>query len=330
MTTSLPLPRVADASGETTPARLLRLLAGAGIALVVVIVVASAYMRLSAAGLSCADWPACYGRIANAIEPALGVRFARIAHRFAATAVAALIVALVALSFAARPPRASRSMLAAGALAVVVGLAVLGIATSKLAAPALPAITLANLLGGFLLLALLAALYVSASDAPRAVVPAWVRALAAVALVIAAIQAVLGAYVSARFAGLACPTFPLCGATWPPGSLAGTLDPLSPLTVDVTGAVVRGPDLAALQWTHRIGAHAVLFVAIALAIGLFRAGHKALCAVVIAPVIVELALGASAVSFGLPFDVVLAHNLVAALLLATLAAINAGLRVRAS
>ena len=57
MTTAMPRGSV-DGTADATPRRLLRLLAGAGIALVLVIVVASAYLRLSAAGLSCAHWSA--------------------------------------------------------------------------------------------------------------------------------------------------------------------------------------------------------------------------------------------------------------------------------
>ncbi|HSU43076.1 MAG TPA: COX15/CtaA family protein [Casimicrobiaceae bacterium] len=309
-------------ANDAPPRRLLRLLTVAGITLVLVIIVASAYMRLSAAGLSCADWPACYGRVGNAFEATAGVRIARIAHRLAASAVAGLTLAIVALGFVVQPRRVAQIALAMATLAVVVGLAVLGIATSKLAGqgPPLPAVTLANLLGGFLLLALLVALCASTLQSLR--VPVWVRAVGLVALVVAAIQVVLGGFVSARFAGLACPAFPLCGAEAPAGSLAAALDPFAPLAVDANNTILRPPALAALQSAHRVAAHAMLFLAIALAIGLARARCRRVAIAVIVPVVVELALGASAAIFELPLFVVLAHNLVAALLLATLVVVN--------
>ena len=121
--------------------RALRVLAAAGAILVIVIVVASAYLRLSAAGLSCSDWPACYGRIAAALEPAPWERVARIAHRIAATGVAMITLALAILAWVTRPRRLPMIASAFGALLVVVGLAILGIATPKLAAsgPLLPA-----------------------------------------------------------------------------------------------------------------------------------------------------------------------------------------------
>jgi cytochrome c oxidase assembly protein subunit 15 len=316
-----------DASPDASSARhALRVLAQAAAVLVVVIVVASAYLRLSAAGLSCSDWPACYGRIVAEIEPSTLERVARVAHRIAATAVAALSLGLLVLAWVARPRRAATVTLASGVLIVVVGLAILGIATPKLNArgPLLPAVTLANLLGGFVLLALVAG--VLATTRPRLAVPAWGRILAVVALGAIAAQVVLGGFVSARFAGLACPTFPLCGAGVSATPLPVLLDPFVPLAVDATNTVVRMPELASLQWAHRVGAHLVLFTAIALAIGFVRARRRALAAVVVLPVIVELALGAGAAVFQLPLPVVLAHNLVGALLLATIVAVN--LRIR--
>jgi cytochrome c oxidase assembly protein subunit 15 len=216
-----------------------------------------------------------------------------------------------------------------GVLIVVVGLAILGIATPKLnaAGPLLPAVSLANLLGGFVLLALVAGVH--ATTRPRLAVPAWVRILAVVALGAIAAQVVVGGFVSVRFAGLACPTFPLCGAAVSATSLPALLDPLRPRAVDATSTVGRTPELASLQWAHRVGAHLVLFAAIALAIGFVRARRRALAAVVLLPVIVELALGANSAIFQLPLPVVLAHNLVGALLLATIVAVNLRIRTAA-
>jgi heme A synthase len=319
-----------DTSRHASSARhALRVLAQAGAVLVIVIVVASAYLRLSAAGLSCEDWPACYGRIVAESEPSTWERIARVAHRIAATAVAAMSLALLVVAWVARPRHAVTVALASGVFIVVVGLAILGIATPKLNVngPLLPAVMLANLLGGFVLLALVAGVH--ATTRPRLAVPAWVRILAILALGVIAAQVVLGGFVSARFAGLACPTFPLCGVEVSTTTLPLLLDPFVPLAVDATSTVVRMPELASLQWAHRVGAHLVLFTAIALAIGFVRARRHALAAAVVIPVIVEVALGASAAVFQLPLPVVLAHNVVAALLLATIVEVNLRIRIAA-
>ena len=87
------VPAVDRRTNVDVPAqRVVRILATLAAALVLVIVVASAYMRLSAAGLSCSDWPACYGHIATTAEPTTHLRIARVAHRIAATAVAAIVL----------------------------------------------------------------------------------------------------------------------------------------------------------------------------------------------------------------------------------------------
>ena len=44
-------------------ARWMRRLAAAGVLLCFTVVVLGAYVRLSAAGLGCPDWPGCYGHL---------------------------------------------------------------------------------------------------------------------------------------------------------------------------------------------------------------------------------------------------------------------------
>src|SRR5689334_1627886 len=83
--------------------RLVGLLAGVGGVLVLVVIVSSAYLRLSDAGLSCSDWPACYGAMHHAAEATSGERAARLAHRFTATGVTAVLIALLTVALRQRP-----------------------------------------------------------------------------------------------------------------------------------------------------------------------------------------------------------------------------------
>jgi len=94
-----------------------------------VIVVASAFLRLSAPHQDCADWPACYGKVtqrADGTEPSAARRFARLAHRIAATAVSASILALAVLSFTRRGGSGTDRVLAVALVALTGFLAVLG------------------------------------------------------------------------------------------------------------------------------------------------------------------------------------------------------------
>ena len=308
--------------------RLLRLLATIGGALVFVVIVSSAYLRLSQAGLSCPDWPACYGRVAQHTEiVGTAQRTVRLAHRLAASAVGVVLIALLLIAATRRPRRKRQTALALAGLLVAVGLATIGAVMSETATRVpLPAVTLANLTGGFALLVLLWWLWLTTRPAQTPIQPhqRWVKVLAAVALVALIVQVALGALVSAKFAALACPAFPLCGANVPSGTLLENLNPFTELTIGANGSVARPPPLAALHWAHRVGAHVLLACVAFLAFALIRAGTRArrLGVLIAALLVLQLALGAASVLAHLPLAIVLAHNLVAALLLAALVTVN--------
>jgi cytochrome c oxidase assembly protein subunit 15 len=315
--------------------RLLRTLATAGAALVLVVVVSSAYLRLSQAGLSCGDWPACYGRIAQATSVTATQHGARLAHRFAASAVLFVLLALLALSLARRPRLKRQAAIAFAGLVVAGALGVIGAVSSEATRLVpLPAVTIANLAGGFALLALLWLLrettLTRSADGGATGSPASIRGataqrptatlrwLVASTLVVAIAQILLGALASGKFAGLACPDVPLCGAEVSLPGFRAAVDPFTPLDVDASRTIVRPASLASLHFTHRIGAHVVLVLAAALVVALARERRGREAALVAILVGAQLALGATSVLAGLPLPVVLAHNLVAALLLATL------------
>jgi len=330
--------------GSDSVRRLVRLLASVGAALVLVVIVSSAYLRLHDAGLSCADWPACYGATHRAAEATMGERAARLAHRFTATGVTAVLIALLTVALRQRPRLHRVATIAGAGLAIAAALALIGAVSSEAARDApLPAVTLANLGGGFALLALMGWLRHETPASPtasaassRAVAsasasaPRWLRALAALALVALVVQVLLGGLVSARFAALACPSFPLCGADAPPGSWRNAFNPFSVLAVDASRTIVRPAALASLHWAHRVVAHVVLLLDAALAVALYRAGLRGYGFAVAAVTVAAVALGAASVLNALPLGVVLAHNFAAALLLATLVAANVELRARAN
>ena len=333
-----------DLQRRASPMRRLRTLATAGAALVLVVIVSSAYLRLSQAGLSCTDWPACYGRIAQATSVTAAQHGARLAHRFAASAVLFVLLALLALALARRPRLERQAAIALAGLVVAGALGVIGAVSSEATRLVpLPAVTIANLTGGFALLALLCLLrettLTRSADGGAMGSPASIRSataqrptatlrwLAASTLVVAIAQILLGALVSGKFGGLACPGVPLCGAevSWP--GFRAAIDPFAPLDVDASRTIVRPASLASLQFAHRIGAHVVLVLAAALVVALARAYRRREAAVLGLLVGAQLALGATSVLAGLPLPVVLAHNLVAALLLATLVTTTYRVRV---
>lgn len=323
--------------GRASVQRLLRLLATTGAALIVVVIVSSAYLRHAEAGLSCADWPSCYGHITQAGGATTAQRSARLAHRLSASAASVMLLALLAVAAAQRPRLAKQALIAGAGLLVAALLATIGALSSERAHETpLPVVTLANLGGGFALLALLVWLRQTSMPATTGA-PGSARArsprrglklLAAGALVAVIGQVALGALVSAKFAALACPAFPLCGATSSLQDLVQTLDPFVALDVDVSRSIVRPQALASLHWAHRVGAHVVLILAAVLVVALARERLARLAGTLAMLVGVQLALGASAVLAGLPLTVVMAHNLVAAALVSVLVVINYRIRHR--
>lgn len=288
-------------------------------ALTFVVIVASAIMRHTQVGLACADWPACYGRIESgaAAEAAPGVRVVRVAHRIAATAVLALVIGLVLVAWTQRPAWKREGVLAATALALVAVLALLGVATPG---ARVPAVTLGNLLGGFVLLAALAATAAAAradgATGRAAGVMPRARALAVVALVL--VQAALGGSIGAQYALTACAPVAQCpGFAFDASAAAAAFDPFRPLTV-VDGRVVAPAGAGALFVVHRTLAIAVVVVALLLA---WRArGTSPRTAAILALLAVAAALaGLAAISFAPSLALTVAHNACSALLVATLA-----------
>lgn len=282
-------------------------------ALVLAIVGLSAHMRLVKAGLGCSDWPGCYGRQLREARPGVAApddaatgAAARVVHRIAAVAALLVVVSMVVLSLGRQPAMHREGTVALGLLGLALFLAVLGRWTAQARAPAVP---VGNLLGGFAMLAL--SWRLAAPDAPRPAprLRTWARWLVLLLLV----QIALGGLVSAGFAGLSCDGWAACLAA------ARELDwsLLDPWREPVLGsAPPYNPDGALAQLVHRAGGALVLGVAVPLGLVLLRQPQRRAGIGLLVLVSIQAALGPALVMLGLPLWPTLAHNLVAALLLA--------------
>lgn len=303
-------------NAAVAPRRLFAWMALAAAALTFVVIVASAWMRHAHAGLSCADWPACYARVSEAIPdapPGAGVRVARIMHRVAATGVGALILGMLLVAWTQRPIWRRECTAATGAALIVTGLAVLGTFTPG---ARLPAVVLGNLLGGYTLLAVLCAAHAVATPAPPT--PGLARWWALAALVLAFVQAGLGGLIGAQFATLACPDATSCGAwTWRQFVAGGAWDALrTPVVVD--GVVAPPAGAAALHVLHRLWSIA-LAVAVLGVVQSMRQTRPGLTVGLLAAVGAALSAGIAAVALQPTLAGVVFHNASAALLAALLA-----------
>jgi cytochrome c oxidase assembly protein subunit 15 len=275
-------------------------------ALMLATIALSAFMRLSQAGLGCADWPACYAQQGANAAAGHGVAAARLAHRIVASATLILVIVMVMTTLMTQPVLKRPGALALVLLLLALGLALLGIVTPG---ARLPAVAMGNLLGGFVMLALCARL--AASAGPQGAPPGlglW--AIAGLALLCA--QLAGGALVSASYAALSCADLADC--TRAAAATGWDWHALNPWREPGTEA--RGSALA--LWLHRVGAAVVLPVLALLGLAAWRRGRRGGGASLLLLAALQGALGLLIVAAGLPLVAVLLHNLVAALLLATL------------
>jgi len=251
--------------------------AAIGCALVLAVIVVSAYLRISHAG---PGWSGVVG-------------FARVVHRFAASAEALLAVMLAVVLWGARREWRGGVVTAAAIAALTVLLTVLGITTAEAQSPP---VTLGNLLGGMALLGAFWLLRLQAQDAavsghsaPRL----WMGA----GVLLLALQIALGGLVSALGAAKACGTLPDCDGQWWPASA-----------------------LPALHMVHRFGAVLLLLYWGALALGLRLRGCAGAAAVT-GMLAAQAALGAIVVASGAAVAAAVVHNAWAAF--TVLAAVSA-------
>jgi len=246
---------------------------------------ASAFVRLSLAGLGCEGWPEC----APGYDPGgWSLDGARLVHRGAAMLAALAAFGAVVLGFEGRA-RGNRVM-AVLIAALVIGLTLVGRASAR--DPTIP-VLLGNLLGGLALAALFASLWERNRRAPPlAAASEGMIMLAVLALVAVCAQATLGALTSVTQAAADCASGEckdqtlglLMGAH---GILAG---PAAMLVLLLGGA---------LWWKARARLFGTLLAALAVA---------------------QVALGSSMSVLEMPLALVVAHNALANLLLVALAA----------
>ncbi len=303
-------------------AALIRPLAVTAFLLCLWVVVLGAYVRLSAAGLSCPDWPGCYGHVTPAgslgdAHPAeLGKAWKEMVHRYSAATLGLLILIIAALAIQFRQQNIVAPGYAIGLVVLVVTQGIFGMLTVTRQLD--PAIVTAHLLFGLTTLSLLWWLVLTIgrrqSNAWRGSTPflgsglSRTRTMAWFALAVLAMQLALGGWTSSHYAATACPDFPRCQGQWWPG---------------MHGAV-------GIHFAHRLGAlfTTVLLVLVAARVLRSRSDSFARRAAlaVLAALALQLLIGISMVERGFPLWLATAHNAGAAVLLLAVLALVRSLR----
>jgi cytochrome c oxidase assembly protein subunit 15 len=310
-----------------------------------VLIMLGAYVRLSDAGLGCPDWPGCYGKLtpSHAVEEirqavaeqggehgpvSTAKAWKEMAHRYIATALGFLIIAIAVIAWRKRNTLQQSPLLATVLVGVVCLQGAFGAWTVTMLLK--PAIVTGHLIGGMLLLSLLMLLYlrqvknISPDMAGGSQVSVTTRFLAMLGLLVVGLQIILGGWVSTNYAALACVDFPLCQGSWVPSiEFDHAFDVIRELgkTAEGDGLSIEG--LTAIHWMHRVGALVVTVVLLMLTWGLMRApAYRKLAVKVFAVLSLQVTLGIANVLFHLPLPVAVLHNGGAALLLLTMILVN--------
>jgi cytochrome c oxidase assembly protein subunit 15 len=321
---------------------LLRRIALAAFMLCFAVVVLGAYVRLSAAGLGCPDWPGCYGHLTPTgavasgaaesgryagTEISVGKAWKEMIHRYAAATLGLLIVVIAAMTIQYRRIRGVSTTFGVGLLVLVVAQGVLGMLTVTWQLK--PMIVTGHLLLGFATLSALGWLALGLYRPRRDSVPgSGASALAALALLVVVAQVVLGGWTSTNYAATACPDFPACqGAWWPQADFAEGFVPWRGLGINYEGGVLPQLARVAIQLAHRLGAVVTTLLLLYVSYRILAARRtsdrlREAGWAILAALALQLVIGSLMVLRGFPLWLATAHNAGAALLLLSVILLN--------
>lgn len=316
-----------------------------GCLLAVVVVGLGAFTRLVDAGLGCPDWPGCYGHMlwpvqdehvarANSAWPDMPVDHAKtwpeMVHRYFATLLGVVTIALVWLAFRHRNKPAQPLKLPLFLLAFIILQGLFGMWTVTL--KLWPQVVTAHLLGGFTTFALLWLLVLRLGnrrwtfDDRSLLRVASLRGWAIVGLLIVAGQVFLGGWTTSNYAAVACPDFPTCqGQWWPSMDFAHGFNLFQDIGPNYLGGTMTNEGRMAIHYTHRLGALVTAVYLLVLAWKLWRPAlpeTRRMAAIIMVVLLLQLALGISNIVLNFPLAVAVAHNLVGALLLLALVTLS--------
>lgn len=271
--------------------RFLTLASSATIATYLLIVLGGV-VRATGAGLACPDWPLCHGRL---IPPLQGLILIEYSHRLAASVVGLLTLAVAISAWRRRifPAHAALAVLLVGVQIVLGGLTVRAELRAWL--------VVAHLGTAMAFFATLVALTARAWLRDQPGQRTRFRTLALITVAATFGLVLLGGYVSATEAGVACPDWPLCYGQILPS--------------------ISGP--VAVHMLHRFAAAFVGLLIILTAAAAYRTQRgrsdvQAASAIAVGLLVLQVLLGALNVEYRLAPGVTTSHLATAAALFATL------------
>jgi cytochrome c oxidase assembly protein subunit 15 len=279
-----------------------------------VVILLGAYTRLTDAGLSCPDWPHCFGSLTapytvtqqqEAAEhyPGIAINvqkaWTEMVHRYAAGGEGMLILLLALSMLLTHRKFAMVSILLMALLSFQILLGMLTV-TKKLQ----PIIVLGHLLIGLSLLGTLWWAYLTLCRSRSVFTQRHIKWVAWLWLgfIILALQITLGGWVSTHNAGLACIDFPYCNGQLIPAMRWSHLN----------------SDLITIHMLHRIGAVMTIIYFSILGICLLRRlAFRLVGSTLLTLVLLQATLGVLNIVWWRPVSIALIHHAMAIMLLLT-------------
>jgi heme a synthase len=294
-----------------------RRLARLGALLAACVVVMGAWVRLTDAGLGCPDWPGCYGHVFPQTTHHFAQAVHEMVHRYFASTLGAIIVALLAWAWHNRKYSAQPVKPVAVLFLLVCIQGTLGMKTVTLLLQ--PLIVTAHLLGGLTTLALLWWLSLTPDRRPLTTSESGLLKFAVLGMAVLALQIALGGWTSTNYAAIACPDLPTCRRSgWPAMDFRDAFVLWRGLGVDYEGGVLADSARVAIHVTHRLGAviAGLTLIAVGFRVLSRSSGRRLRLAggLVILAVLLQFSIGVSTVYFGIPLILATLHNAGAAFL----------------
>jgi len=308
-----------------------------GVCLAFVVIALGAWTRLVDAGLGCPDWPGCYGFVVfptNEAEIALAESrypmfpydinkaIPEVVHRYFAAALGFLAIIMVYYSFKQNENKNIRRW-TVGLLIFICLQGLFGYLTVSLLL--LPLIVTGHLFGGFTTLTLFFLIFLMSSRfsiLEKMKIPK-LKIIALIALVVLIFQIFLGVWTSTNYASLACADFPTCqGSYMPEMDFKNGFNLNQEVGPNYLYGLLDNPSRVAIHYSHRVSAILVTIVFLVLISKLWFSNAAPLASTLGVLLLTQISLGIINVVYVLPLYVAIAHNLVAALLLLTVFAVN--------
>lgn len=313
------------------------------IILTLLVITLGGWTRLNDAGLSCPDWPGCYGQLVvpetsediaraeqqfSGLSVNVGKSWLEMIHRYTASGLGLVITILAVMAWFNKDQDNYPVLYSVSLLLLVVAQGLFGMWTVTL--KLLPIIVTLHLLGGLLTLTLLIGLLqklkllnrcdgagVNSSSSNKSLSRKPAKQIASVAVLLLFMQLALGGWTSTNYAGWSCSHWLYCEA----GNKA-ELDFAAGFTVKMDvgpnyqGGLLSQPARAAIQVAHRVGG-LIVTIALLLLIGMafMQQRLRKPAALLLIFLVIQVGLGVANVMLALPIFLAMAHHSGAVLLL---------------